>query len=456
MMFPRRTFLGAGALATLWTAFGSKAALAVPALEPDGFRLIEAGPASAKVAPGAGALRGLGYDGQTPGPVLRLRLGDELKLRLLNNLDLPTTLDWPGLRIANSSAGIGDLTQPPVGPGGRFDCLLRPPDAGFALYRPHGGKEAGAQISRGLYGPIVIEETLPPQVDLEAIVALQDWRLDHDGGLDESPLKPGEARLGDVIGANGALAPLALSPPPRGRVRLRLANASVARIMIIAIEGLKPTIIAIDGQPSEPFEPLRNQFPMGPGARFELMFDMPHDLGATVRFVLKGGEASPIPDEPDRPVLIFTATGEPAPARPPFPGLPANPLLPKEIDLARARRVDVAFAGGGGRPITLDGETPARPWPDKPLFKVAKGSPVTLGLVNNSSMIQPIQIGGHVARLLHPLDDGWEPYWRDNVLIAPGKTAHVAFVADNPGRWPIESADPDLAAAGLRTFFEVA
>jgi FtsP/CotA-like multicopper oxidase with cupredoxin domain len=456
MTIARRTFLGAGALATLWTAFGSKAGLGAPALEPDGFRLIEAGPAPAKVAPGAGEIHGLGYDGETPGPMLRLRLGDELKLRLLNKLDLPTTLHWLGLRISNSSAGIGDLTQPPVAPGGRFDCVLKPPDAAFALYRPHWGKDAGAQIARGLYGPIVVEEALPPQVDLEAIVALQDWRLDRDGGVDESPLKPGEERLGRVIGANGALTPLSLSPPPRGRVRLRLANASVARIMTIAIDGVRPTIIAVDGQPSEPFEPLRNQFPIGPGARFELMFDMPPELGAAVRFILKGGEASPIADELDRPMLIFTAAGEAAPARPPFPGLPPNPLLPKEIDLARAQRLDIAFAGGGGAPLTLNGETIVLPWPEKPLFRAARRAPVTLGLINKSSTFQAVRIGGHVGRLLHPLDDGWEPYWRDNVLIAPGKTAHIAFVADNPGRWPIESADPDVAAAGLRTFFEVA
>ena len=66
-----------------------------------------------------------------------------------------------------------------------------------------------------------------------------------------------------------------------------------------------------------------------------------------------------------------------------------------------------------------------------------------------------MRIYGHCMRLLHAMDDGWEPYWRDSVLIAPGKTIHVAFVADNPGHWPIESAIPEHQAAGLATMFAV-
>jgi FtsP/CotA-like multicopper oxidase with cupredoxin domain len=454
MRIARRALLGAGAFAALWTAARPTRGAAA-ALEPDGFRAIAAGSAAAKLQPDAAATLGLGYDGQTPGPLLRLGLGEELKLRLINKLDLPTTLSWPGLRISNSMAGLADLTQPPVAPGGHFDCALQPRDAGFALYRPHAAG-AAAQIARGLYGPIIVDEARPPEIDFEAIVALQDWRLDAGRQVDEAPIKPGEPRLGALLGANGVEAPLALSPPPGGRVRLRLANASVARIMTIAIDGARATIIAIDGQPSEPFEPLRNQFPMGPSARFELMFDMPREMGAVVRFIVKGGEASPLADEPDRVALALTAAGPSATARPPIAGLPPNPLLPREIDLARAQRVDVALAGGAGAPFSLNGQTITAPWPEKPLFRVARNSPVTLGVLNKSSIIQAIRFGGHVGRLLHPLDDGWEPYWRDNVLIAPGKTAHIAFVADNPGLWPIESANPDFAEAGLRTFFEVA
>ena len=69
--------------------------------------------------------------------------------------------------------------------------------------------------------------------------------------------------------------------------------------------------------------------------------------------------------------------------------------------------------------------------------------------------MQAMRLGGHVARLLHSMDDGWEPYWRDTILIQPGRTLHVAFVADNPGKWPIESAIPEHRAAGVGAWFQV-
>ena len=135
-------------------------------------------------------------------------------------------------------------------------------------------------------------------------------------------------------------------------------------------------------------------------------------------------------------------------------GLPANPLLPVEIGLERATRCDLAIAGGGAAPFAINGESLAE-WSAKPQLTVPLGAPVTLGYVNKTPFAQTMRLGGHVGRLLHALDDGWEPYWRDTILIAPGKTAHIAFVADNPGKWPIGSAIPELRSAGLAAWMQV-
>jgi FtsP/CotA-like multicopper oxidase with cupredoxin domain len=91
----------------------------------------------------------------------------------------------------------------------------------------------------------------------------------------------------------------------------------------------------------------------------------------------------------------------------------------------------------------------------KPLFSVKRGAPIVLGFVNRTSYPQTMHVRGHVMRLLHNLDDGWEPYWRDAVITPAGKTSRVAFLAENPGRWLIENADPERAAAGLSAWFEV-
>ncbi|MGO4871510.1 MAG: multicopper oxidase family protein [Roseiarcus sp.] len=453
----RRAFLGAGVAASSWAWRGGAGAQdAAPA---DGFRRLEAAPGFAPIAaPPAPATRLLCYDGAAPGPLLRLRKGDELKLRLVNRLDEGTTLSFPGLRAANAAAGIGGLTQPLVAPGAEFDIRFTPPDSGFNLYAPDAGAATGRQIGSGLFGPIVVEEASPPAADVEAIVLLADWRLDEKGAIKDdfadASVVRAAGRLGALLTANAAPAPLNLTAAPGARVRFRLANAATARVMSIGVAGVRPQIVAVDGQPSEPFEPLRNVFPMGPGARFELMFDMPREAGAVVGFVLRGGDAAAVPGEVDRPMVLFTAQGEALAPRPAIAGLTANPLLPTEIDLERAKRVDLTIEGGGGAPFALNGAS-FSDWGVKPLFAVARGAPVTLGFVNKTAVTQAMRLGGHVARLLHALDDGWEPYWRDTVLVAPGRTVHVAFVADNPGKWPLASAIPEHRAAGVGGWFQV-
>ena len=52
---------------------------------------------------------------------------------------------------------------------------------------------------------------------------------------------------------------------------------------------IAPMVIAIDGQPCEPFAPIRNVVPAGPGARFELMFDLPAEAGQEANILLRGG-----------------------------------------------------------------------------------------------------------------------------------------------------------------------
>jgi FtsP/CotA-like multicopper oxidase with cupredoxin domain len=58
-------------------------------------------------------------------------------------------------------------------------------------------------------------------------------------------------------------------------------------------------------------------------------------------------------------------------------------------------------------------------------------------------------------RLLHDLDDGWEPYWRNAIVAPPGKVKHVAFVADSPGKWALHDDILEHEAAGVATWFEV-
>ena len=452
MKVTRRALLHGGLAAAAWGLSPAGAETPVPG--PDGFLVFEAAPSSLALArPPAEPAKTLSYTGTTPGPFLRLKKGETLKLRLVNRLAEPTTLSFPGLRTPNASAGYGGLTGPRVAPGASADISFAPPDAGFNLYLPHSGATDAGQQGRGLFGPIVVDETEKVDVDQDVAVVLSDWSLDERGQIRDDFSDPavarGAGRTGGLVFANGVAAPLALKARPGARVRLRLGNAATARLADVGVEGAKPRIVAVDGQPADPFEPLRNQFPMGPGARFELMFDMPRDAGAGVDFVLRGGKGAA-----DQPFVTFRPDGDPAVERAAPARLAANPLLPAEIALEASRRIDFAITGGGVAPFALNGVSFVD-WSPKPAAVIPRGAPAVFAIANRTAVVQAMRLGGHVARLLHSMDDGWEPYWRDTILIQPGRTAHVAFVADNPGKWPIESAIPEHRSAGVCGWFQV-
>jgi FtsP/CotA-like multicopper oxidase with cupredoxin domain len=448
----RRAVLAGGLAAAAWAVAPARAE--VLAAQPDGFLPFEAAPFSrAFLPPPAEPASALAYGGSVPGRLLRLKKGEELKLRFLNKLAEPTTLSFAGLRTASAVAGYGGLTGQRIAPGASADIRFAPPDSGFNLYLPHAGATDAGQQGRGLFGPIVVDEAEKVDVDEDFVVLLSDWSLDDKGQIkndfSDPALARGAGRKGSLVLAGGAAAPLPLHARPGARVRLRLGNAATARLTNVGVDGAKALIVAVDGQPSEPFEPLRNQFPMGPGARFELVFDMPPEAGVAVRFVLRWE-----PGAPDLPFVTITAEGDPVSPRPVPALLPPNPALPTEIALEAARSFDVVVTGGGAAPFAVNGATFAD-WAPKPLAAVRRGQPTVFVLANKTAVVQAMRLGGHVARLLHSMDDGWEPYWRDTILIQPGRTLHVAFIADNSGKWPIESAIPEHRAAGVGAWFEV-
>jgi FtsP/CotA-like multicopper oxidase with cupredoxin domain len=353
----------------------------------------------------------LGYNGASPGPLLRGAVGRRLHVRLVNGRAEPTSLYWPGL--SGGFPGLGGAT---LAPGERRDFDFAPATPGFHLYAPY-----GPQSAAGLFGAIVIDEAAPPVVDFDAAVVFfgansASWRV------------------------NGGTGPLKLTAPPGGRVRLRLANASPDFALALKASGATVRIVAIDGRPSELFEPRGGEFPICPSGRFELMFDLTE---AVVELSLG-----------DRTAVRIEPQGARVADKPAIAALPADASLPQEIALERALRVSVAISGSADRGYAINGVGGAG-WPEKPLFSCKHGAPVSLTLVNKTDAAQTLRLEGHSARLLHALDDGWDPYWRDAMLIAPGKTLHAAFVADAPGKWPLASASPGARAKGLKAWFQV-
>jgi FtsP/CotA-like multicopper oxidase with cupredoxin domain len=355
----------------------------------DGFRVLRASDQATGAA--------WGYDGMVPGPALRLRRGEELRVRLFNDLALPTNLHWHGVRTPNAMDGTIPLLAPAIATGTSFDYRFRVPDAGTFWYHA----QAAEQIDRGLYGALIVEEIESVAVDREVVLV-----LGMPGEADAAPFR-----------VNGAIRPDI--PVKRGeRLRLRLINATAARGLALKVEGHAPWVMAIDGQPSEPFRARDSRVGLAPGGRTDLFIDMLQENGATP---LVAG----IRDGQSIARLVYERGGQARPPSRPDPlPLPANPL-PPHIDLKTSLRTELSLANP--KPLA-----PAGP----PLFTVKRGRAVTLALRNPTGRPQVVHLHGHSFRLLDRLDDGWKPYWLDTLVVGE-EIERLGFVADNPGKWPI-------------------
>ena len=122
------------------------------------------------------------YGGAVPGPELRFKQGERLKLEVENALGVDTTVHWHGIRLPHAMDGVPGLTQAPIrARGGKFVYEFDLPDAGTYWYHPHLGE--GEQLGRGLFGALVVEEREPPPVDRELVWMLSDWRLDREARI---------------------------------------------------------------------------------------------------------------------------------------------------------------------------------------------------------------------------------------------------------------------------------
>lgn len=452
----RRAFLGACAATVLPLSARAKDAPAQP-LAP---RVIEARAGKLRLAELAPSTDIWGFDGASPGPLLRVKQGEELAVRLVNRLDSPMSIHWHGMRGDNAMDGVAPLTQAGVRTGGEFEYRRKALDAGLFCYRPSVWPRTGELMGRGLKGLLVVDEALPLESDADLLALFDDWRLDAQGRIEgdfhDRQEAAKEGRISPLISVNGKAAPSTYEFAPGARIRLRLANLANARIMFLTFDGVQPFVIAVDGQPCDPFEPVRRTIPVAPGARFELMFDMPAVEGAKAKVALRA------PNEPDRDLLVVTSIGAKAQPRKPIASAPENPLLPREIKLAESKKVDLVMEARVGPDAakaspneiwTINGKA-TKAYEGPPLFQVRRGAPVTLGFVNRSAVAVVMHVHGHAVRLLHDLDDGWEPYWRNGVVVPAGKTKHVAFVADSPGKWALHDDILEHEAGGLATWFE--
>ncbi len=433
--------------------------------------------------PGKAALRGRergetaiwGFEGATPGPVLRVRQGQRLDAQLVNRLAEPMTIHWHGIRVPNDMDGVPNLTQDAVMPGEMFPYSFTCADAGTYWYHPHGN--SAEQLGRGLYGMLIVDEMEPPQADREFALVLSDWKLDEDGSIDPDFANAQESshdgRIGKVITVNGAPG-REVALRRNERVRLRLLNAANARIFELGFdaEGSPPDpwLIALDGQPVPPRRLGKEHLVLGPGMRADLLYDA----------VAPAKDRPPLLRYPpgDDPVpLLHFAIGSDSPVRPePLPA--PKPLAPNPIpapDLARAERHEIVFGGGAMPGMHRPGQLErAAPWTvngksmisdphthehgrTEPLLTLKRGTSVILALKNDTVFDHPIHLHGHTFRILSRNGKALEaPPLTDTILMSQQESSEIAFVADNPGDWMLHCHILEHQESGMAAVLRVA
>jgi FtsP/CotA-like multicopper oxidase with cupredoxin domain len=412
------------------------------------------------------------YGGRVPGPEIRVRQGERIRIVVQNKLPEETTVHWHGIRLPNAMDGVPGLTQPPIKPGEQFTYEFTPPDAGTFWYHPHA--DSLQQLGRGLAGALIIEGPNPVAVDRDVLWVLSDWRLTSGAqiasGFGNAMEAAMSGRIGNTVTINGTVSD-EISVRAGERIRLRLVNAAVARIMALRFEGHRPVIIAIDGQPCDPHEPEQGRLLLGPAMRADILLDMQGEPGRRYRVV----------DEfyQDLSYWLTQLTYDEAPPIRPHPldaarALPRNPL--PEPDLASAERHELRLQGGmmgGGAMMGLGGMQRIRQgasWAINGASMICNGRadmPPSMALLlgrsylltfrNETAWWHPMHLHGHSFRVLSR-NGAPVPHrqWADTVLVPPNETVDVAFVADNPGDWMLHCHVVDHQMSGMLTILRIA
>ncbi|MGB7298585.1 MAG: multicopper oxidase family protein [Burkholderiaceae bacterium] len=395
------------------------------------------------------------YNGLVPGPEIRIRQGERLRVRVQNSLTQSTTVHWHGIRVPNAMDGVPHLTQAPIEPGAYFDYEFDALDAGTFWYHPH--QRSFEQVARGLYGPLIVEEKEPLRVDRDITWVLDDWRLTpsaeiHNSFGDRRDMTH-NGRVGNTVTINGQILE-SFAVRAGERIRLRLINAANARIFGLQFDQHEPIIVAFDGQPVTPHAPGNGMVVVGPAMRVDLVIDMTQKPGAksvvTDRYY-RGREYR---------MLDFNYADAALRPAPPLWSLSMEPNPLAEPDLMSARRHKITFDGGMMGNMAMMDMRAGKAWfingvaalghQVKPMLTLALGQSCVLAMHNATAWHHPIHLHGHTFRVINRNQQPTRyREWQDTVLMAPDERVEIAFVADNPGDWMFHCHILEHQASGM-------
>ena len=441
------------------------------------------------------------FNGQSPGPLLRVTQGSTFYVRFRNGIDQPATIHWHGVRLKNGFDGSPGLTQPPVPVGGTFVYAVHCPDAGIFWYHDHVREDIGQPM--GLYGNLDVEPvatTGHAAPAREEFLMLSDLLLDGDSVVPfgaESPNFALMGRFGNVLLVNGA--PRWSMTASTGEVvRFLVTNASSARTYNLSFGSASIKLIASDQGPYA-HEVMVPSIVIAPGERYvaDVRFEragalavvnavqtIDHFLGEffanvdTLGRITVAGRAAADDAEgrafavlhDDSATMRDIARVQPAFDRAPDEEIVLTTVIHDlPIPVMQFMSVDTLFrpalewtdgmsdmnwvaTGKEVRWVIRDQRTGAENMDIK--WRFHQGDLVKVRVFNDPRSLHPMNhpLHLHGQRFLVVARDGEpNPYlvWKDTAIIPVGSTVDLLLDLSNPGQWMLHCHIGEHVSAGM-------
>ena len=188
------------------------------------------------------------YNGQVPGPEIRVKHGDKVKVVLKNELPESTSIHFHGVDLPFSQDGVPFISQPPVHPGETYEYEFTIVDEpGTFMYHSHHNAEQ--QVDKGLFGTFIVEGE-------------KNWDAEYT-------LVTGDGTHGFTLNGKGfpATAPIVVKKDQKVLVRI-LNDGQLLHPM--HLHGFDFQVIAQDGKPVTPYT--RDTLTVAPGERYDITF----------------------------------------------------------------------------------------------------------------------------------------------------------------------------------------
>ena len=396
----------------------------------------------------------IGYNGTSPGPLLRMKEGVPVAVEVINDTDVPEFVHWHGLLVPAEVDGAEEEGTPPVPPRGRHRYQFTPRPAGTRWYHTHA--MAGADLHRGAYtgqfGFLVVEGPNDPgRYDQEIFLALRDWEpffthqeeneAAEQGGVGPMPEKPavldtrpnGLEVTSQIYSINDKA--LGEGEPIRvragERVLMHLLNASAIENRRVALPGHRFQVLALDGNPV-PSPRAVEVLALGPGERVDAVIEMNQPgvwilgavednvrgagLGVIVEYANQHREPQWVP--PAGLGWDYSVFGRPSAAPQPAP----------------ENTIDMVFEKlpGGAAPFNL-WRVNGKPYPHEQEFVFRQGQRYRLGFHNRTDDSHPLHLHRHNFALAEINGKPAGGVVKDTFVIPPYGRASADLIADQPG-----------------------